>query len=71
VLHRLATELLKDPQVAAEWEAALASDPALAGDGTARYLWWYRRTPHWDETVGLMPVYRLTGPIEVPSSPLR
>lgn len=71
VLHRLATELLQDPKVAAEWEAAQTADPALAGDRTARYLWWYRRTPHWDETVGLMPVFRLVGPIEVPLSPLR
>jgi hypothetical protein len=40
VLHRLATELLKDPKVAAEWDAALAADPALAKDPAARYLWW-------------------------------
>ena len=71
VLHRLATELLKDPKVAAEWDAALAADPALATDPAARYLWWYRRTPYWDETVGLLPVFRLVGPIEVPLSPLR
>jgi hypothetical protein len=71
VLHRLATELLKDPRVAAEWDAALAADPALAKDPAARYLWWYRRTPYWDETVGLLPVFRLVGSIEAPLSPLR
>ncbi len=71
VLHRLATELLKDPQIAAEWEAELARDPALAKDPTARYLWWYRRTPYWDETVGLMPVFRLVGPIDARLSPVR
>ena len=71
VLHRLATEMLKDPGVAAEWGEALEADPALANDPTARYLWWYRRTPYWDETVGLMPVFRLMGPIDAPLSPLR
>jgi hypothetical protein len=71
VLHRLATELLKDPRVAAEWDAALAADPALAKEPAARYLWWYRRTPYWDETVGLLPVFRLVGSIEAPLSPLR
>jgi len=29
----------------------------------ARYLWWFRHTPYWDETVGLMPCFRLlSGP---------
>ena len=71
VLHRLALELLKDEKVAAEWNAALAADPGLAEDPGARYLWWYRRTPYWDETVGLLPVFRLVGSVDVPLSPLR
>ena len=57
VLERLATEKLKDPKVAAEWQEAL-KDPAFAADGGARYSWWYRRTPYWDETVGLLPYFR-------------
>jgi hypothetical protein len=52
-----ARRLLEDPGVRAEWEAALA-DEAFAGDRMARYLWWYRRTPYWDDEVGLLPVYR-------------
>lgn len=58
VLERLATDMLKDPKVAAEWQEAL-KDPAFAADGGARYSWWYRRTPYWDETVGLLPYYRV------------
>jgi hypothetical protein len=58
VLEDRATELLRDPAVAAEWQRALA-DPKLAGDPRARYLWWYRHTPYWDETVGLMPCFRV------------
>lgn len=58
VLDGLAADLLKDPKTAGEWEAALR-DPAFAADDNARYLWWYRRTPYWDETVGLLPYFRV------------
>ncbi|MBP7146301.1 MAG: peptidase M14 [Acidobacteria bacterium] len=61
VLDRLATEMLADPKVAAEWKAAL-EDPAFAADSQARYLWWYRRTPYWDEQAGLHPVFRALSP---------
>jgi hypothetical protein len=62
VLERLVAEKLKDPRVAAEWQEAL-KDEKLAGDANARYLWWYRRTPYWDETVGLLPYFRaMTAP---------
>jgi len=57
VLEGLAQEMVKDPQIAAAWQEAL-KDPAFAGNVSARYLWWYRRTPYWDETVGLLPVFR-------------
>jgi hypothetical protein len=58
VLEPLAMEMLKDPRVAAQWEQALR-DEAFARDAAARQLWWYRRTPYWDETVGLLPVFRV------------
>ena len=32
------------------------SSPA---DANARYAWWFRRTPYWDETVGLLPYFRV------------
>jgi len=64
-LERMATDLLKDPKVAAEWQAAL-TDPAFATDPAARYQWWSRRTPYWDETIGLMPVYRAMKPLPRP-----
>lgn len=57
VLEGLAREMSKDPKIAAAWQEAL-KDPAFAGNSSARYLWWYRRTPYWDETVGLLPVFR-------------
>jgi hypothetical protein len=58
VLEDKAAELLRDPGIAAEWQRALA-EPKLAGDPQARYLWWFRHTPYWDDTVGLMPCFRL------------
>jgi Zinc carboxypeptidase len=61
VLEDRAAELLRDPALAAEWQRALA-DPKLAGDTQARYLWWFRHTPYWDETVGLMPCFRVLAP---------
>jgi hypothetical protein len=64
-LERMATDLLKDAKVAAEWQRALA-DPAFATDPAARYQWWSRRTPYWDETIGLMPVYRAMTPLPRP-----
>lgn len=58
VLEGLAAEMLKDPKTAADWQAALA-DPKFAADADARYRWWFRRTPYWDETVGLLPYFRV------------
>jgi hypothetical protein len=58
VLEGHVAKMLEDPKIAAEWEAA-QKDEKLAGDPRARYLWWYRRTPYWDETVGLLPYVRV------------
>jgi hypothetical protein len=58
ILEDLVREMLKDPKVAAEWESAL-KDETFAKDAQARQAWWYRRTPYWDETVGLLPVFRV------------
>ena len=37
-------------------------DEAFAADRSARYLWWYRRTPYFDREQGVLPVYRLPVP---------
>ena len=64
-LEALAQEGLKDPKRAAAWEAALR-DPAFAADPEARSEWWARQTPYWDETIGLVPVYRVLRPLPRP-----
>ena len=53
--------LAADPQLAAEWQRALA-DPKLAGDRQARYFWWFRRMKWYDEANGLLPVFRVVEP---------
>jgi len=58
VLEGLAAAMLKDPRTAGEWQAALR-DEKFAADANARYLWWYRRTPYWDEAAGLLPYFRV------------
>ena len=58
VLEGLAAEMLKDPRTAAEWRTAL-QDEKFAADTNARYQWWFRRTPYWDATVGLLPYFRV------------
>jgi hypothetical protein len=63
VLEDHVARLLEDPAQSSAWRQALAADPKLAADPQARYLWWFRRTPWWDDTVGLLPYYRL---LEVP-----
>ncbi len=63
VLDPLAEKVLaEDPKLAAEWKARL-KDPKFAADARARYRFFYSRTPYWDESVGLLPVYRLEAPL--------
>jgi hypothetical protein len=64
VLEELAREMLDDDAIRQEWEAVL-DNPDFAANRSARYLWWYRRTPYWDETVGLLPVLRVMRPAEL------
>jgi len=64
VLEGLVQGMLEDPATAEAWKRVL-EDESFAADASARYLWWYRRTPHWDETLGLMPVMRLLQPLKL------
>jgi len=68
VLEGLAAGKLKDPAVAAEWAAAL-KDPKFAADSNARYQWWFRHTPYWDERVGLLPYYRVMAAPKLATEP--
>jgi hypothetical protein len=66
MLEALATAMLEDAGVRAEWQRAL-EDPKLAGDARARYLWWYRRTEYYRvQEIGLLPVLRVLRPTPLP-----
>jgi len=67
-LEAFARKQLTRPEVAVEWKRAL-EDETFRADGSARYLWWYRRTPYWDERVGLLPIFRLMRPLTVATEP--
>jgi hypothetical protein len=50
--------LAADPKLRADFDAALAADPALAASPGARLEWFYKRHPAWDERMNLLPIYR-------------
>ena len=59
VAEAAARELLaRDPSLRAQFDAAVASDPALAASPKAKLEWFQRRHPAWDERESLLPVYR-------------
>ena len=49
-------ELAHNPQLRAEFEAKLASDPTFAADPDARLGWFYARSPYVDDRYLLYPV---------------
>jgi len=69
VLDAHAKEMISDEEVRQQWETAL-EDADFAGNRRARYLWWYQRTPYWDESVGLLPVVRVMASPESAFDPL-
>jgi hypothetical protein len=63
VLDPLAEEMLaKDATLRAEWEEKL-KNRKFASDSRARRQFFYTRTKYWDDTIGLIPVYRLDAPL--------
>lgn len=59
VMEPMAEKMLaEDPVLAAAFKAALESDPKLAADRQERLLWFYRRTPFFDDQWRLYPVGR-------------
>ncbi|MCM3875890.1 MAG: M14 family metallopeptidase [Thermoanaerobaculia bacterium] len=65
VLDALAEQMLaKDAKLKAEWDQRLM-DPKFASDRRARHRFFYEKTPFFDETVGLVPVFRLDAPLSV------
>jgi murein tripeptide amidase MpaA len=59
VMEPMAEKMMADsPALAEEFAAALAADEKLRGDPAARLLWFYKRTPFYDERTRLYPIGR-------------
>jgi hypothetical protein len=59
VIAPLADRMLRSsPELAREFNAKLAADPAFAKDGDARLAWFYARTPFYDQGYAIYPVGR-------------
>jgi Zinc carboxypeptidase len=60
VAEDVAREILaKDPKVAAEFKKKVAEDPEFAASPQARFDFFYRLSPAWDQQLNLYPVYRV------------
>ncbi|MCB1044513.1 MAG: M14 family metallopeptidase [Acidobacteria bacterium] len=57
-MEPLATDMLKDKQLKAEWEEALNNDPELRVNPNARLDWFYARSSYFDREFCLYPVGR-------------
>ncbi len=61
VLEKLARDMMaKDPKLKQEFEQRVATDKAFAASPSARLNFFFRRSPYWDDHIGLYPVGRLT-----------
>jgi hypothetical protein len=58
VAEIIAREMLKDADLAAEFDRRLQTDASFASDPNARREFFHRRHPSWDERFNLYPVYR-------------
>jgi len=64
VAEDVARQMLKDdPQIAAEFNARLASDADFAKDPFARLTFFAQRHASWDERFNLYPVLRSAVPL--------
>jgi hypothetical protein len=60
VMEKMAREMIgKDPALKARFDRLKSEDPAFAADPYAQLLWFYRKTPYHDPTIGLYPVGKL------------
>jgi len=60
VMEKMARSMLEsDPKLRVEFEAALA-DPLFAASPQKRLDFFYRRSPYWDDRIGLYPVGLVT-----------
>lgn len=71
VMEKVAREMMaKDPALRAEFEKTVATDPNFAASPARRLDFFYRRSPWWDDRIGLYPVGLVTSPINPAADPI-
>jgi hypothetical protein len=72
VMEEIARKMLAEqPELREEFERKVASDPGFAASPAARLDFFYRRSPWWDQRLGLVPVGRLSSLEGLPLAPPR
>lgn len=64
ILESLAREMIKkDPQLHAEFQRTLASDPQFSASPDERLRFFYKRSNYWDPYLAVYPIGRVTEPL--------
>ena len=73
ILEDLARRMIEaDPTLREEFESKIRSDRSFASSPRSRLYFFYKRSPHWDASINVYPIARLTRPIAsatVPAHP--
>lgn len=71
VLERMAREMMEEnPQLREEFEERVAEDQDFAKSGWERLIFFYKRTPYWDDTIGVYPILRITDETSIEKGPV-
>ena len=67
VMERLARQMLREnPELRKEFQQKLASDSTFAHNPYQRLMFFYRRSPYWDQHYNRYPVGKLMEPLSLP-----
>ncbi len=71
-LERMARQMMTDdPKLREEFEKRVAEDEEFAKSGWSRLMFFYKRSPYWDDAIGAYPVLRVTNETSIEHAPAR
>jgi hypothetical protein len=62
--------LAQDPKLLEAFQEKLRTDQAFARDPHARLYFFYKRSPHWDDSMNVYPVARVTNAVAGAKAPM-